>query len=430
MTVSTQLNYVSYPGDNVATNFAFSFPVFDSADLYVYYQDNVTKLLTLLILGVDYSVTGVGSPTGGAVVTTVPVPNTVRILITRVVPLTQDLDVLNEGGFYPANFEKALDTQEMAIQQIAERVLRSVRGQFGEAFDDLPPAPDRAGKLLGFTNDALAGPTIDTESLLVALLSAILTPGVGISITPGSNIITITNTAPFVPQDCWLLESGTSGGGGGSGDAEFVRDTIGAALQAIGAVVTVNDIGDTITVDLSQAATAEIIRDVMGVALTAGTGITITPNDPGDTITIAADLSGVGEIARDALGAALVGGVGITITPNDSGDTITVDNIPDILSIVSNATITPTFAYDQVNVTALAVNTTIADWTGTAIDGHGIVIRIKDNGVSRTIGYGTKYRVFNDALPTATTVGKTLYIFGLYNLADDKIDILGVRLEA
>lgn len=429
MTVETQLNYVSYPGDEVATNFAFTFPVFDSADLYVYYQDNVTKLLTLLVLGADYSVTGVGSPTGGAVVTTVPVPSTVRILITRVVPLTQDLDVLNEGGFYPANFEKALDRQQMNIQQIAERVLRSVRGQFGETFPDLPPAPERAGKLLGFTGDATAIPTIDTEALLVALLSAILTPGVGISITPGADIITITNTAPFVPQDCWLLESGTSGGSG-TGDAEFVRDTIGAALQAIGAVVTVNDVGDTITVDLSQAATAEIIRDVMGAALVQGTGITITPNDPGDTITIAADFSGIGEIARDAIGTALIGGVGITITVDDPGDHITIDNVPDILAIVSNATITPTFSYDQVNVTALAENTTIADWTGSAVDGHGIVIRIKDNGVSRTIAYGAKYRVFNDALPTATTPGKTLYIAGVYNLADNKIDVLGVRLEA
>lgn len=70
---------------------------------------------------------------------------------------------------------------------------------------------------------------------------------------------------------------------------------------------------------------AEIARDALGTALTAGANVTITPNDGANTITIDVPTAGIQEISRDALGAALVAGTGITITPNDGADTITID---------------------------------------------------------------------------------------------------------
>lgn len=71
--------------------------------------------------------------------------------------------------------------------------------------------------------------------------------------------------------------------------------------------------------------TDEMARDALGVALTAGTGITVTPNDGADTITIATTITQyTDEMARDALGTALVAGSNVTITPNDGADTITI----------------------------------------------------------------------------------------------------------
>lgn len=79
----------------------------------------------------------------------------------------------------------------------------------------------------------------------------------------------------------------------------------------------------TLAIDLT--AEAERIRDVMGVALVAGAGITITVDDPGNTITVASSVSAyTDEMARDAIGAALVAGSGVTITVNDGADTITI----------------------------------------------------------------------------------------------------------
>lgn len=80
-----------------------------------------------------------------------------------------------------------------------------------------------------------------------------------------------------------------------------------------------------ITVDELAIALAEAIRDTIGTALTAGTGVTVTVNDPGDTITIAVDTTAEAERVRDVIGTALVAGTNVTITVNDPSDTITID---------------------------------------------------------------------------------------------------------
>jgi hypothetical protein len=105
-------------------------------------------------------------------------------------------------------------------------------------------------------------------------------------------------------------------------------------------------------------------------------------------------------------------------------------NTPAIQSVTSSATVTPTFANDQVNITAQAVGLTLANWSGTAQDGWAIAIRIKDNGTARAISYGTQYRAIGVTLPTTTVISKTLYICGVWNAADSKIDVLAVAQEA
>ncbi len=101
-----------------------------------------------------------------------------------------------------------------------------------------------------------------------------------------------------------------------------------------------------------------------------------------------------------------------------------------IQSVASAATVTPTFANDQVNITAQATALDLANWSGTAIDGWGEAIRIKDNGTPRAITYGSKYRDVGVTRPTTTVTSKTLYLGVIYNLADDKFDIVSVAQEA
>lgn len=103
---------------------------------------------------------------------------------------------------------------------------------------------------------------------------------------------------------------------------------------------------------------------------------------------------------------------------------------PNIQSVTSAATVTPTFDNDMVKVTAQAAGLTLANPTGTPIPGLGMVIRIKDNGTARSIAYGTQYRAIGVTLPTTTVISKTLYLAMIYNADDTKWDVLAVGQEA
>lgn len=102
---------------------------------------------------------------------------------------------------------------------------------------------------------------------------------------------------------------------------------------------------------------------------------------------------------------------------------------PNVQSVVSAATVTPTSANDEVIITAQAVALTLANPTGTPSEGQALTIRIKDDGTSQTIAYDTQYRALGVTLPTTTTVSKILYLGLIYNSTDTKWDVVGVSLE-
>ncbi len=102
-----------------------------------------------------------------------------------------------------------------------------------------------------------------------------------------------------------------------------------------------------------------------------------------------------------------------------------------VQSVTSSATVTPNAdTDDMVKITAQAAGLTLANPTGTPTEGQMIIIRIKDNGAARSIGYGSKYRALGITLPTTTVISKTLYLAMSYNITDDKWDVIGVRQEA
>lgn len=101
-----------------------------------------------------------------------------------------------------------------------------------------------------------------------------------------------------------------------------------------------------------------------------------------------------------------------------------------VQSVTSASTVTPTFLNDGVKVTALAAACQLLNWTGTAKEMHGMVIRIKDNGTARALTYDTQYRAIGVTLPTTTVLSKTTYLACIWNDTDTKIDVLAVGQEA
>jgi hypothetical protein len=103
---------------------------------------------------------------------------------------------------------------------------------------------------------------------------------------------------------------------------------------------------------------------------------------------------------------------------------------PRVQSIVSAATVTPTNLNDEVVITAQAVGLTLANPTGTPVQGQSMMIRIKDNGTARAILYGLNYRAIGVTLPTTTVANKIVYLGLIYNSTDTKWDVIGVSQEA
>lgn len=97
-----------------------------------------------------------------------------------------------------------------------------------------------------------------------------------------------------------------------------------------------------------------------------------------------------------------------------------------VTSEASNATPTPNADTTDVHIiTALAAGATFAAPTGTPTQGQQLIIRIKDNGTARTLGWNAIYRASSDlALPTTTIISKTLYCGFVYNSTDTKWDLL------
>ena len=103
---------------------------------------------------------------------------------------------------------------------------------------------------------------------------------------------------------------------------------------------------------------------------------------------------------------------------------------PRVQTVSSSATVTPTSTNDIVTITAQAVGLTLANPTGAFVEGQSLIIRIKDNGTPRTIGYGANFRAIGVTAPTTTVANKTTYIGCIYNSTDTKFDIVGTCTEA
>jgi hypothetical protein len=100
---------------------------------------------------------------------------------------------------------------------------------------------------------------------------------------------------------------------------------------------------------------------------------------------------------------------------------------PTTTTTTSTATLTPDIsAGDTFTITAQAAALSVANPTGTPVNGQKMIIRIKDNGTARAITWsGTQYRASTDlSLPTTTVINKTMYLGFIWNSTDSKWDLL------
>lgn len=118
-----------YACNGVTVAFAISFACSAASDLSVYRTD-ASAFDTALVLNTDYTVSlnadQTNSPGGTVTLTSAP-PAGYQVTILRNVAFTQGTSLPNQGGWYPKVVENAFDKLTMIVQQLSEKVSRSVQ---------------------------------------------------------------------------------------------------------------------------------------------------------------------------------------------------------------------------------------------------------------------------------------------------------------
>ena len=139
-----------YLGNNTTPTYSYTFRIFQDSDLLVVEKDT-DDVETTLVLGVDYTVTGVGDLSGGDVTLTAGNLATGNTLtIRRNVPLVQNTDIRNQGDFFPEVHEDQFDKDVMMAQQQQDEIDRCLQ---------LPESITKSGPDVSTTFD----PSIPTD---------------------------------------------------------------------------------------------------------------------------------------------------------------------------------------------------------------------------------------------------------------------------
>lgn len=155
MTVSSTNSTKSYTGDGSTTVFAYDFKIFDDDDITVIIKTTSTGAETVKTKTTHYTVSGVGSASGGNITfTSGNVPTSAQtVVLRRGTALTQATDYTPNDPFPAATHEDALDKLTLIAQDQAEEASRTIklsRGNTMASTEFTETATNRANKVLAF----------------------------------------------------------------------------------------------------------------------------------------------------------------------------------------------------------------------------------------------------------------------------------------
>jgi hypothetical protein len=154
MTVSSSASRNQYTATAGQTVFAYTFEIVSDDDIVVL-KNGVTLTKTA-----DYTVSGVGTDSGGNVTLTSGATAGDILTLYRDMPYERTTDYTNAGDFLAADVNNDFDRLWIATQQVNEEVNRSIKAPVTDPLTidmTLPDKADRLGKYLKF-NDTTGDP--------------------------------------------------------------------------------------------------------------------------------------------------------------------------------------------------------------------------------------------------------------------------------
>jgi len=180
MTVSSTTTRKSANGDGSNDTFSYNFKIFDDDDITVVIRTDSTGAETTKTKTTHYTVTGVGSASGGNVVFTsgnIPASGETVVLL-RTTARTQLTDYVANDPFPAATHEDALDKLTFIVQELEEEIGRSLKVSQTNVIatsEFTADATARANKILGFDGSGDLTVTegkIDTVTASASAVSA------------------------------------------------------------------------------------------------------------------------------------------------------------------------------------------------------------------------------------------------------------------
>lgn len=134
MSLDSLITRNNYIGNDAASVYNYSFKILQKQDISVYVRLISTGVETLLVEGVDYTVTGVKNKNGGTIVlinaaqawlNAGNLKSLYAISLLRIRELKQKTDIKNQGDFYPEAHEDTFDGLVMNDQYLQDQLNRS-----------------------------------------------------------------------------------------------------------------------------------------------------------------------------------------------------------------------------------------------------------------------------------------------------------------
>ena len=154
MPIPSQTPYAEHTGNGVTTSFAYEFTVLSADDMRVK-VDGVA-------VSTGFTVSGIGSRSGGAVVFSVAPASLATVYLYREVSLSRETDYQENGDLLAETLDDDFDRLWMAAQELQYAQSRGLRAQIGESLSELPSTESRALRVLGF--DSFGNPVALTRT--------------------------------------------------------------------------------------------------------------------------------------------------------------------------------------------------------------------------------------------------------------------------
>lgn len=157
MPIPAQTPEANYTADGIATSYAYAFRIFAATDLVV------TVAGAVKILNVDYTVSGVNSPSGGSVVFTAPPAASAAVKLLRSIPIDRATDYTTAGPNRAQTMDDDLDRATAQKQDMKHRLTQAETD-----IDNLEGRMDTAEQDIDTTAAGLAQEITDRQAAVAS----------------------------------------------------------------------------------------------------------------------------------------------------------------------------------------------------------------------------------------------------------------------